>query len=115
MSEKQDTTYGKLVRDGRPQIIRDSGAEPHVRVLPLDEFVTAAIDKIVEEAAELKSAQGDDRLHEIADLWEVLSSIVSALGWTMSDVEAAEDVKRSARGGFENRVWLVATGPSRTP
>jgi predicted house-cleaning noncanonical NTP pyrophosphatase (MazG superfamily) len=111
MSEKQRTMYEKLVRDGIPRIIRDSGAEPHVRVLSPDEFVPAAIDKIVEEAGELKDAQGDDRLHELADLWEVLSSIVNALGWTMSDVKAAADVKRSARGGFDDRVWLVATRP----
>lgn len=111
MSEKQHTTYEKLVRDGIPQIIRESGAEPHVRVLPPDDFITAAIDKIVEEAVELKSAQGDDRLHELADLWEVLSSVAIAMGWTMSDVEAAADVKRSTRGGFEERIWLVATNP----
>ena len=111
MSEKQRTTYEKLVRDGIPQIIRDSGAEPHIRVLSPDEFVPAAIDKIVEEAGELKNARGDDRLHELADLWEVLSSLVTALGWTMSDVQAAADIKRSTRGGFDDRVWLVATNP----
>lgn len=111
MNEKQRTTYEKLVRDEIPRIIRDSGAEPHVRVLSRDEFVPAAIDKIVEEALELKDAQGDDRLHELADLWEVLSCVVTALGWTMSDVQAAADVKRSARGGFDDRVWLVWTRP----
>ena len=111
MSEKQQTTYEKLVRDGIPQIIRDSGAEPHIRVLSPDEFVPAAIDKLLEEAGELKDARGDDRLHELADLWEVLSSVATAMGWTMSDVEAAADVKRSARGGFNDRVWLVATRP----
>lgn len=103
--------YEKLVRDGIPQVIRDSGAEPHIRVLSPEEFVPAAIDKLLEEAGELKAAQGDDRLLELADLWEVLSSVAIALGWTMSDVEAAADVKRSARGGFNDRVWLVATVP----
>ena len=111
MSEKQQTTYEKLVRDGIPQIIRDSGAEPHIRVLSPEEFVPAAIDKLLEEAGELKAAQGDDRLHELADLWEVLSSVAIALGWTISDVEAAADEKRFARGGFNDRVWLVSTSP----
>ena len=64
MSEKQQTMYEKLVRDGIPQVIRDSGAEPHIRVLSPEEFVPAAIDKLLEEAGELKAAQGDDRLLE---------------------------------------------------
>ncbi len=97
---------GKLVRDLIPEIIERTGRTPNVRLLDHDEYVEALHDKLLEEAEELRQADGRSRLEEAADVYEVLLAIARTLDVDMSAIAAAADAKRSQRGGFERRLWL---------
>ena len=97
---------GKLVRDRIPDIMRTKGLEPDIRVMDQAEYLTSLLDKLLEEAQELKDARPEQRLEEAADVYEVLRGLCSALGFSMDDVAKAATVKREERGGFEQRVWL---------
>ena len=109
MDNKEHLEYNKLVRDKIPQIIIDSGANPQWRSLTAPEFLPAAIDTLYEEAQELVESTGNDRLGELADLWEVLNALAEEMGWSMDDVVAAAAAKNRERGAFTERVWLIST------
>ncbi len=100
------TTYGKLVRDRIPEIIRADGREPDMRVLGQAEYVSSLFDKLVEEAEELRSARGEDRPEEAADVYEVLVTLTTHLGMTLDNLARLAERKRTERGGFERRIWL---------
>ncbi|MCU1591964.1 MAG: Uncharacterized protein JWP11_3220 [Frankiales bacterium] len=97
---------GKLVRDLIPDLIRRSGREPVVRELNPTEYLVALDNKLLEEAHELRAAAVEDRLEEAADVYEVLTAIARSLGVTIAEVADRADMKRAARGGFEQRLWL---------
>lgn len=97
---------GKLVRDRIPEIMRAKGLDPEIRVMEEAEYLAALLDKLLEEAHELKVAPPEHRLEETADVYEVLLGICAALGYSMPEVEAAAAVKRDERGAFEQRIWL---------
>jgi predicted house-cleaning noncanonical NTP pyrophosphatase (MazG superfamily) len=97
---------GKLVRDLIPQIIESEGRTPSTRVLDDVGYERALLDKVVEEARELRYAPDGERLEEMADVYEVLRAVAELRGHTMDDVVARADDKRAERGGFSARIWL---------
>lgn len=98
---------GKLVRDRIPEIIRHSGRVPIVKTLARDAYRTALIDKLYEEVGELTAAESANAvIEEAADIFEVLSAVAAEHGARINDVIEVACRKRSARGGFELRVWL---------
>lgn len=95
---------GKLVRDKIPAICRANGDVPKTRVLnDGQEYLTALIDKLFEEATEVKEKPS---LEELADTLEVILSIGRALGYTPEEIEAARRQKAEERGGFDDRIFL---------
>jgi predicted house-cleaning noncanonical NTP pyrophosphatase (MazG superfamily) len=112
LSQEQTIVYGKLVRDRIPEIIEADGRTAKVRVLNESELVPALIAKLAEEADELNRARPEDRLGELADIREVLSALVEALGYTEEQVDEATRTKRAKRGGFSRRLWLDEVGPA---
>jgi predicted house-cleaning noncanonical NTP pyrophosphatase (MazG superfamily) len=65
------------------------------------------LEKIVEEAQELATAAPDEMINELADLYEVIESILSAYGIKQQAVLDAQTSRRKERGGFNSRVRLV--------
>ena len=100
--------YPKLVRDRIPEIIEKDGKIAHRHIAGDEEYVSLLLSKLIEEASELKDAQGlEHQKEEIADVREVLKSIQLALGFSDDDVAAAVQAsKAEARGGFEGRIIL---------
>lgn len=99
---------GKLVRDGIPKIIRDSGKSPIFHKCDSAEFRQRLLIKLSEEIAELKAA--DDKaavIEELADVLEVLRALAyeHIVSWT--DVERTAKEKHRLAGGFsQHYVWL---------
>lgn len=98
---------GKLVRDRIPDLIRADGRVPVIRTLDSNEYLAALLDKLVEEAGELRAAEPEHRLAELADVHEVLRALTAHLGIHPEDVTAAAECKRIERGGFDDRLWLA--------
>jgi len=96
---------GKLVRDRIPELIAAEGRTATVRVLEDQAYETALLDKLVEEATELRDAEPRHRLDEAADVYEVLLAILARHGLDATDLEARATERRNARGGFTKRWW----------
>lgn len=99
--------YNKLVRDRIPEICKANGDIPKTRIIKDDaEYLRALIDKLAEEASEVKD---DPSLEELADTLEVVLSIGDALGFTPDQIEAARAHKAEKRGRFDSRIFLIST------
>lgn len=99
--------YNKLVRDKIPQIIEASGKTCEVRILDDVAYEQALKDKLVEELNEVHGAKSDDELiEELADLYEVLSSLVSVKGVSEEKFLEIVKAKNEKRGGFREKVFL---------
>lgn len=97
---------GKLVRDGIPEIIRAAGGTPVVRVLEGEDYRSALLAKLVEEATEAQSSDDAHLLEELADVYEVVLAALEVNGWSLPDLTEAAGRKAVARGGFRARIWL---------
>ncbi len=101
-------TYNKLVRDRIPEIIESQGGSCQCRVLAKDKYMQALKAKLVEEAQELLDT--DDReslLRELADVMEVVDSLLKATGLSISALREEQRRRREERGGFERRLCLI--------
>ena len=77
------------------------------------------IGKMVEESLETREAseENDERLLELADLFEVLRALGATSNVGMEDIEAAAQKKREKVGGFDEAHLLLETsipGPDDT-
>lgn len=102
-----EVVHNKLIRDKIPEIIRMHGATAVTRVLTEEEYRRALLDKLIEEATELRDDNGS--LGERVDVEEVLRAIDHTFGYDADTIEAARADKAAARGGFEQRIYLEKT------
>ena len=95
--------YNKLVRDKIPQIIEIVGKEAVTRILDEAEYEKCLIEKLGEEVEEFVQTPNEE---ELADIMEVVESImkIKDISWEM--VRAVQEKKREERGGFEDRIFL---------
>lgn len=100
--------YNKLVRDLIPQVIQSAGKEYQMRILGEEEYKKELIIKLKEESEEYFSAQGPkESLEELADMLEVIRALATVHGATWEQLEALRLKKAEARGGFQERVYLI--------
>lgn len=102
--------YNKLVRDNIPDDIRKHGETVQVYELHGDALITSLKRKVVEEAYEVLQAEtADDMADELADLAEVMESLVRTLRLSMKDIADRQAIKKAKRGGFEKGLMLAKT------
>jgi predicted house-cleaning noncanonical NTP pyrophosphatase (MazG superfamily) len=99
-----EIVYNKLVRDGIPAVIKNDNQTPVIRTLDNDEYKRQLLEKLIEEATELRDSNGD--LGERADIAEVLRALDDVLGYTDDEIETARAQKAAKRGGFEQKIFL---------
>lgn len=97
--------FNKLVRDKIPQIIEAQGETPVTRILGEEEYHAALEGKLREETAEYLESH---ELAELADILEAVYALCQADGHTLAELTAAYEEKHQARGGFADRVFLIA-------
>lgn len=97
---------GKLVRDRIPEIMTSAGLTPDTRILDSNAYLNGLLEKLVEEAEELRDADASQRLEEAADVLEVFTALLDNLGYSVAEVAEAATAKRHKRGGFTQRIWL---------
>ena len=100
---------GKLVRDLIPEIISSSGKVPVTCQVSGNDLYQALKLKAREEVDELFEAESAELLEEIADVYEVLMSLVRSQNKDWSDIEDIATSKRNKRGGFNDGQWLLET------
>ncbi len=97
-------TYHKLVRDKIPEIIRQQGDTPITELLDGENYFLALNKKLAEEVAEYME---DYSIDELADIAEVVFSLVKYKGVSAEDFEQIRLKKRCENGGFDNRIALI--------
>ena len=106
MIGKMERVYNKLVRDNIPDIIKDKGEEPVIRILNDDEYKIELEKKLYEEYQEVISASGVDRLEELADMLEVIRALAKLENNDLNDIIKIADEKNIKRGSFNNKIFL---------
>jgi len=96
--------YEKLVRDNIPDIIKKSGKDCVIEIMDDVEYVKELNKKLAEEVDEYLSSGS---IEEIADIMEVIYSILEVKNISFEEVEKLRMEKREKRGGFNNRIKLV--------
>lgn len=100
--------YNKLVRDLIPQVIESTGKEFRTRILDEEEYTKELVVKLKEESEEYFAAQSSkELLEELADMLEVIRALVVVHGATWEELEVLREKKVEARGGFQERVFLI--------
>ena len=113
--------FNKLVRDGIPAELKRKGIAFGTRTLEGDEFTKALLQKLSEEATELRSAgesvlgnpPSKTTLHqvlvELADLQEVMEAVCERLGVDPKLVAEVRAKKLAERSGAKNGIFLEWT------
>lgn len=100
--------YNKLVRDLIPQVIESTGKEFRTRILDEEDYKKELIIKLKEESEEYFTARNSkESLEELADMLEVIRALAVVHGATWEELEALREKKAEARGGFQERVYLI--------
>lgn len=103
------TPASKLVRDRIPEIIRANGDTCETAVMTAQEYEAALRAKLVEEAREVAAADCDALVAELADLYEVIDTLMLTLRIAPEAVRHAQQRRRAERGGFTGRIRLLTT------
>lgn len=103
----QRIIYNKLVRDGIPAIIQQSGRKYEAQALSRREFEKALLSKLIEEANEVREAfSKSDMEIEIADLFEVMDTLVACYNLDREKITGIQIQRRRERGGYDKKVRL---------
>lgn len=99
--------YNKLVRDNIPEIIKKDNSVPVTRILSDEEYKVELEIKFYEEYNEVLNAkQPDERIEELADMLEIISSLAKLENKSLDDVMEVMNHKNAKRGGFEKKIFL---------
>jgi predicted house-cleaning noncanonical NTP pyrophosphatase (MazG superfamily) len=101
--------HNKLIRDNIPQIIAETGSKYEMIVLSESEFLKVLKDKLVEEAKEVQQATEKELITELADVYEVIDTLINKHQLSMEDIKKEQERKRKIKGGFEQKLYLLWT------
>ena len=62
--------------------------------------------KLIEECQEVLAAEGNEKIMELADLLEVMTSLAELENKTLDDINLAIEQKKNERGGFYKKLFL---------
>ncbi|MFK7967848.1 MAG: nucleoside triphosphate pyrophosphohydrolase [Rickettsiaceae bacterium] len=93
--------FNKLIRSKLPERMSVEGVNVVGRNLNSEEFTQELKNKLVEEAIEVQDTNSRDSLvKELADVMEVIESIISVHNITKEEVEKEQIIKRETNGQF---------------
>ncbi|MFW9788826.1 MAG: hypothetical protein ACFFE2_07540 [Candidatus Thorarchaeota archaeon] len=95
----------KLVRDKIPEIIREKGGNPKIRIAGPDELDVLLREKIVEEAQEFLFS-GDTE--ELVDIQEAIDALLKLRKADQGLIAIQRHSKLLARGGFTKGYVLTS-------
>lgn len=108
---RRTANLGKLVRDKIPAKIAQRQELEVTRRVPANLMKGFLISKLLEEALEVRGANGPaQKTEELADLFEVFRAMAKAEGISVKVISATANRKKAKAGGFEEGLVLLQTG-----
>ena len=102
--------HDKLVRDKIPNKIRNGGEIAVTKTLSDNELFEQLRIKLVEESFEVLEAENvDDLVQELADVLEVIDSIIEKQKIRKKSIDVVKNRKKEKAGGFEAGIVLKKT------
>ncbi len=98
--------YHKAIRDKIPEIILKEGNTCKVKTLTDSEFLKKIEKKLFEE---IKEYQQNKSVEELADIVEVVYTIVKLRGVTKKEFEKIRIKKINERGSFKKNLFLISS------
>lgn len=95
--------YNKLVRDKIPEIIEKNNKRCEYTILNSEEYLDHLNKKLLEEVNEYLESNDTE---EIADILEVIYSILKHKNIDKEEVEKIRVKKKNERGSFDKRIML---------
>ena len=102
--------FNKLVRDKIPALLDENGGETETKILNDKEYIKCLYEKLKEECTEVTEATSkEDLTEELADLYEVILSLIKVQNITTQDIENIRIQKKKKRGGFDSKIFLKSS------
>lgn len=98
--------FGKLVRDKIVEDMIASGDTPKWKKLTDSEFIDELKRKIVEESAEVPTAQGTELIKELADIQELINNLLEVAGVTKEEFMEIQNKKNEKAGSFKKKQFI---------
>lgn len=97
----------KLIRDRIPEIVKSKWEQISIFIANQEEFKIKLFEKLIEESKEVIEAKTKSEIiEEIADLYEVIDSILENEKIDKEDVLNMQKTKRELRWGFNKKILL---------
>ncbi len=106
----KEVEYPKLVRDNIPAINKQRwGLELDHRIAKDDkEYLFYLLKKLSEESEELQETPLPDLVKELADIYEIIDSLVALVGIKKAAIIEYQAIKRKDQGSFKERVLMLS-------
>jgi predicted house-cleaning noncanonical NTP pyrophosphatase (MazG superfamily)/8-oxo-dGTP pyrophosphatase MutT (NUDIX family) len=98
----------KLVRDNIPELSAAKGKKWTFTSVEGAVFRKVLLEKLIEEAHEVTSAEDDHLLEELADVYDVLDAIKDECAINESKLLDTKEKKKRERGGFKKKMVLTS-------
>ena len=95
--------YNKLIRDNVPSIMSAQGKNFRTHVAEPEEHKVKLKEKLIEEVNEFLE---DPCLEELADIFEVFSALIDAMGYSQDELVECMGNKSDEKGAFKSRIIL---------
>ena len=97
-------TYNKLVRDKIPEEINSmEGRKAKFRIMDENEYIKELNRKLLEESNEFVE---ENDIEELADVMEVMESIMKIKNIQWEEVKKIQTKKRDKKGSFDRKIYL---------
>lgn len=105
-----ENEYPKLVRDRIPEKVAKDGRKVETQSINNDdEYLSYLLKKMIEESVELQhSLQHGNMQEELADIFELIYTILKLKNWTLEDIIEIQKEKLEKNGGFEKRLIMLS-------
>lgn len=100
--------YHKLIRNKIPKIINSNHQKCQVKKLSNSEYKKALKHKLIEESEEVLTANKNDLAEEIADIYEVIDTLIKVNKLGKKEIFKIQKEKRKLKGKFDKKCFLVS-------
>ncbi|MBD3273323.1 phosphoribosyl-ATP pyrophosphohydrolase [Candidatus Dependentiae bacterium] len=103
----KEKIFNKLIRDNIPQILKNRKVRFTAHILSGNDFLKELNNKLDEEINEyLQAKNKTEALEELADILEVIKTILRELNISYDELEEIRLKKLNINGGFSKKIFL---------